>query len=70
MFEPRRKLNAVASDRDEGILPYEPQIRLQPAQTVNYYRTVDDVAAFHVGVRCVLYQVYRVPMEHIYESAE
>jgi len=62
MFEPRRKLNAVASDRDEGILPYEPQIRLQPAQTVNYYRTVGDVAAFHVGVSgiestCVVFAI-------------
>ena len=51
MFEPRRKLNAVASDRDEGILPYEPQIRLLPAQAVNYYRSVFDVSKFHVGIR-------------------
>ena len=51
MFEPRRKLNSLPSDRDEGILPYDPQIKLIPIQAINYYRSVFDVEKFHVAVR-------------------
>ena len=58
MFEPRRRLNSLPSDRDEGILPYEPQIKLNPMQTVNYYQLVFGVTNFHVAVRnCVFFEL-------------
>ena len=38
LFDPRRKLNALPTDREEGIIPYEPQIKLAPGYAVNYYQ--------------------------------
>ena len=37
-FDARRKLTAAPTDREEGIIPYEPQIKLNPQFAVNYYQ--------------------------------
>ena len=65
MFEPRRKLNSLPSDRDEGILPYDPQIKLIPIQAINYYRSVFDVEKFHVAVRTGFIVILSVQKIHL-----
>jgi len=40
LFDARRKLHAAPTDREEGIIPYEPQIKLNPGLAVNYYQSI------------------------------
>ena len=49
-LDPRRKLIPEPTDREEGIMPYEPELKLPSNFNINYNMSMEAVSEFHVAM--------------------
>ena len=49
-LDPRRRLIPEATDREEGIMPYDPELKLPPNFNINYNQSIEAVSHIHVAI--------------------
>ena len=49
-LDPRRKMIPVPTDREEGIMPYEPEIKLAPNFQINYNMSIPGVEEIKIAI--------------------
>lgn len=43
-------MHAAPTDREEGIIPYEPQIKLNPGLAVNYFQSIQGFKSLNIAL--------------------